>query len=455
MSTEARTPDFVQDICRTDGRRLSNDHLSSNQKFVKAVQHRETSEEMKSRALDGLEEYLWLSENTTPHTTMMLAEVEGATTAEAWREALRKVQQRYPLLSARVRKNPGVRPYFETLPDTEIPLRVIPLEEANFDALIVQELVTSFRYSDGLLARVTLCHSPARCAILLSVHHVATDGRTNVQIVEDLIAAVSGEALGDPLPLLPGIGEFLGLGEPGPYAELYSAKDLHSNFRLTLPTPRVQRQLLDANDLKALRTTARSMGTTVQGALIAAFFLAGRHSSERWRTAPVVCFSPVDLRPMLNLPGAPGALIGMHSSVMLASDHSRFWEFARELKQDIRASQTKEFTALLMNAAREVVQREGDPDDLSTIDAKGFYKHDLLISNYGDPGVRTDFGDLKLKALYPSVVTGDIDTQSISLLTVAGTLHIIHISRRPLPSLVEDACAILQDACAFAVAAAD
>jgi len=53
---------------------------------------------------------------------------------------------------------------------------------------------------------------------------------------------------------------------------------------------------------------------------------------------------------------------------------------------------------------------------------------------------------LTLKALYPSVITGDVNTQSISVLTVAGNLHITHISRQPLPSLVEDASAILLDA---------
>lgn len=160
----------------------------------------------------------------------------------------------------------------------------------------------------------------------------------------------------------------------------------------------------------------------------------------------MVCFSPIDLRPMLSLSGAAGVLISVHPSVMQPSDNLPFWEFARVLKQGMRLSQTKEITALGLNAVREVVQREGDPDDLNTIDAKGFFNHDLMISNYGHPGVRTSFGLLTLKALYPSVITGDINTQSISVLTVAGKLHITHISRQPFPSLVEDACAILLDA---------
>jgi len=414
--------------------------------------HRGPSGGKKLRILDGLEEYFWLSENTLPRTTMILAEVEGATTVEAWRNAFRRVRRRYPLLSARVRKNPGERPYFENLPDTEHPLRVMPLEGADFDSLIAQEPVISFGYADSLLARLTLCHSPESCAILFSAHHVACDGKTNVQIVEDLISAVSGEALGDPFPLLPVIGEFFGLGEPEPYLELSLAKAPSSDFRVRLPPPSVQRQCLHPKDLKTLYATARAEGTTVQGALIAAFFLAGRRSSQRWRAAPVVCFSPIDLRPMLGLSGAAGVLISVHPSVMQPSDNLPFWEFARELKQGMRASQTKAVTASGLKAVREVVHCEGDPDDLNTIDPKAFYNHDLMISNYGDPGVRTQFGHLTLKALYPSVITGDVNTQSISVLTVDGALHITHISRQPFPSHVTDACDIFLNACGLSSA---
>ena len=409
----------------------------------------------KLRTLGALEEYFWLSENTSPHTTMILAEVEGATTVESWQEALNKVQQRYPLLSARIRKNAGERPYFETLGDTPLPFRVLPLNEVNLDALIAQEPVTSFGDAHAPLGRLTLCHGPERCAVLFAGHHAACDGKTNVRIVEDLIAAVSGEVLGAPFPLLPAIEEFFGLEELGAYTERLAGKAAPSDFPLSLPIPSVERQLLHAKDLKVLQATARAEGTTVQGALIAAFFLAGRLYSRRWRTDTVACFSPIDLRPMVNRRNAAGVLIGVHPSMMQPWDDLPFWEFARQLKQDMRASQTKEFAALVFNAVRQVVQREGDPDDMNTIDTKGFYNHDLLISNYGDPGVRTNFGHLRLKALYPSVITGGIDTQTISVLTVDGKLHITHISRQPFPSLVQDAYAILMDACGVSLMTAN
>ncbi len=248
----------------------------------------------KLRVLDGLEEYLWLVENTRPRPAMMFAEVEGPTTVEVWQDALRKVQQRYPLFSARIRKNAGERPYFEALPNVPLSLRVLPLEGTDLDAQIAEEAATSFGKGEDLLVRVTLLHSKARCAILLVTHHAAYDGRTNVHVMKDLIAAASGEALGDTLPFLPEIGELFGLGEPELYTELAPVKTSDAPFHL--PKPKIQRRILRTENLKGLRACARSEGTTVQGALLAAFFLADRRSLEQWRNAPVSCVSDQQLR---------------------------------------------------------------------------------------------------------------------------------------------------------------
>lgn len=402
----------------------------------------------KLRVLEGMEECFWLLEKTFPATTMILAEVEGPSTIEAWKNALGKVQQRYPLLTARIRKNPGERPYFETSPDMQLPLHVVPLEDVDLDKFAAEEKARSFGYGDRVLARFTLCHGSQRCVILLAAHHAINDGLTNVQIVRDLIAAAAGETLGESFPVTPAIGEILELGAPGPYTELYQRKEPMDTWN-ELPALKMQRELFRAEEIKALREKASAEGSTVHGALLAAFFLAGKHGSERWRTAPVVCLSPVNLRPMLNLAETPGVLIGMHPSVMQPSDDLPFWDFARKLKEELHASQSKEVAALGVQVVRNLVKRESNPDELSTFfDPGEAIYHDLMVSNYGDPGVRTDFGSLQLKALYPSVASGRVETQTISAVTVNGAMCITLISRHPLPSLVKDACAILRDACA-------
>jgi len=419
------------------------------QGLKQAVHEHDASAGYRLRTLEGLEEFFWLSENTNPHPVVTVAEVEGATVVGEWRRALGVLLERYPLLSVRIRKEPGVRPYFETMPDAEIPLRVMPMGGTDLDSLVAEETVTSFGYGEGPLARVTLCHSDRRSAIVFSAHHAITDGKTNTRMVEDLIAAVSGEFLGSRFPVLPALGEFFGLGAPGSYVEKSAAaKAPASDVRYSLPAPRVERHRFEASDLKAVLATANEEGTTVHGALLAAFFLAGRALEERWRSSPVVCLSPIDLRPMLELYGIPGPIIGVHPSVMQPSDNLPFWEFARALKKDMLPSQTKEVMAKGVKVLRDVMALEGDPDDTKTIDPEGFFKHDLMVSNYGDPGVRTSFGRLRLRALYPSVVSGVGDTQTISMVTVGGTLYITHASRQPLRSLVADALAILRDACA-------
>jgi hypothetical protein len=102
------------------------------------VHQTEASLGKKLRSLDGLEEYFWLTENTFPRTTMILAEVQGATTVEAWRTHFVKCSSDIRSSPRGFAKSPGERPYFEALPDIQLPLRVMPLEGANLDASIAE-----------------------------------------------------------------------------------------------------------------------------------------------------------------------------------------------------------------------------------------------------------------------------------------------------------------------------
>ena len=105
------------------------------------VHQTEASLGKKLRSLDGLEEYFWLTENTFPRTTMILAEVQGATTVEAWRTHFVKCSSDIRSSPRGFAKSPGERPYFEALPDIQLPLLVMPLDGANLDASIAEEPV--------------------------------------------------------------------------------------------------------------------------------------------------------------------------------------------------------------------------------------------------------------------------------------------------------------------------
>jgi hypothetical protein len=83
------------------------------------------------RRLGSFEEYIWLLERRISRTIVLLAEVQGATTPEDWRTALNRVQARHTILSSRIRKDPGSRPYFELAQDVGLPLEVVPLDSGT------------------------------------------------------------------------------------------------------------------------------------------------------------------------------------------------------------------------------------------------------------------------------------------------------------------------------------
>ncbi|CAG4923224.1 hypothetical protein R52603_05638 [Paraburkholderia saeva] len=58
------------------------------------------------RRLGALEQLYWFYDRATPFHFVMAAEVEGQTQADAWRNALDRLQQRHPLFRASIRQGP-------------------------------------------------------------------------------------------------------------------------------------------------------------------------------------------------------------------------------------------------------------------------------------------------------------------------------------------------------------
>ena len=404
---------------------------------------------MRLGTLEGIQEFFWASEPTKSRLALVLAEVVGPATVEDWQNALRKVQERYPLLSARIGKVQGRRPYFELVRASSLTLQVAPYaENFNIDEVMSQQLAVSFGRGDGPLARVILFHSPSRSQVVLAAHHAACDGLTIVNMMQDLIAAAAGETLGTELPTLPTVGELLGLGQPPPYSALLPTPVATACPVLDFPAPAVSSQRVEADLMAKIVDRVRKERATVHGALVAAFITAGRRCCERWRTKPVVCLSPVDLRPLLELRQAAGVLTTIHPTIAMPGDLPLFWDFARRVSSEIPGSRTIEAAHGGTVAVREVVSRESDPYDPTTVDPLGFFNHDLMVSNYGASGYRTDFGSLKLTALYPSHISGGSpSTQTISAITIAGTLHVTHASRAPIQFFLRDALDLLFSFC--------
>jgi hypothetical protein len=187
--------------------------------FVPALEDAQDVNRTKLRDLDAFEEFFWLLEQSVPVFHVVVAEVKGLTTIAQWKKGLNALQMRYPLLSASIRKFPGDRPFFEKTQGMSIPFRIVPLT----DSLVLEEemedeLYKPFGDGSGPLTRATLFHARDRAVVMFATHHSSLDGKSHLLLVQDLLAAVAGEHRGEQLPILPGLGQLLGLPAPAAYA---------------------------------------------------------------------------------------------------------------------------------------------------------------------------------------------------------------------------------------------
>lgn len=387
----------------------------------------------------------WLCEHYISFCPVLLAEVEGETTVEDWQRAVGVVQARHPLLSVSIRKESGERPYFVPCPEP-IRLRVLAMTEVSSLAEAMEkEQQKPFGDGSGVLTRITLFHGKHRSAVLLAKHHATGDGKSNLLVMQDLVAAAAGKDIGPRSSPGPTGDQVLGF-EPEPYARtLGDGITFNASSELVAESSKIRlsRLQLKREETLALMQRAKAEATTVHGALVAAFVIAGRRCSEMWRKSSVSCFSSIDLRTMMNLQTTNGVLLTGHRSEVDASLSLAFWEFARWIKNDLRTSQTQEGARRALEQIRYLVSEERTPEQLQAITMSKDVSVDLAVNNYGNYNLRTDFQRLKLRSLSFAGPVAFEAIQNISAITLDEVLDLTHVSMRPFPAFLEDARDIL------------
>jgi hypothetical protein len=400
----------------------------------------------KLRELDAFEEFFWLIEQSVPVFHTIIAEVKGATTIEQWERALDAVEVRYPLLSASIRKLPGERPFFEKLPGVSMPLRIAPLT----DSLVLEEemeneLQKPFGDGSGPLTRATLFHARDRSVVMFATHHSSLDGKSHLLLVQDVLAAVAGEDLGERLEVLPGIGQLLGLPASADYVKKLAGRSVvpEDGAGVEVFRVRVQRLQLTMEETTVLLARAKKEQTTVHAALVAALTLAGKRYSDAWQVGPVRCMSPIDMRKILGLPDAAGLLISLHQGPVPTPDGASFWDIARAVREDMLPAQTADGARHILSAFSSHVAEEHNARDLYWSVLNGPMLHELMVTNYAGYRARSEYGDLRLETLFTGSCSVMPALQKVSVLTVNGRLGMTLVARDVFPTLLEDVHDIL------------
>lgn len=400
----------------------------------------------KVRPLGAYEKLFWVMDQKSALHFAIAAEIEGQASVGAWRFALDTVQQRHPNLSVRIEGNKFDNAYLEQVSNYQIPLRVVTSgsgEDWNHE--LETEMVNRFNLRQAPLVRAVLIHQPGKSIFIFVSNHSIGDGMSVALIIRDILNVVAGKTI-DYLPPICSLDELLKIN----IKAIPEQKQLGITISLD-PKPRaavkIERLLVSPEFTKELQSTTKSKNTTVHGALTAAFVLAGRRLSQEWQEQPVRILHPVSVRKMLELGDDYGLLF---NSIIVPYDPDKgtsFWELARAAKESISITKSADWNKNMVKNVSDIFNGDMELGMVENILNQAF-DHNLLLSNLTQITYDTNFGDLKLKALWgPMVLAANDGAQTVGAATTNGQLTLTLVSHKPKIRLLDMARNILVNAC--------
>jgi NRPS condensation-like uncharacterized protein len=401
------------------------------------------------RQLDSFEEHFWLMERVARRGHVLAAEISGQTKIENWHEALRELQKTYPLLQASIGKVEGERPFFYSVPERLMPLRVEPLT-SSFSVTEAIEKQLSDPFTDGEpLTRSALFHQENKCVFLIASHHASLDGKSHLFLLHDLLCLLTERASQKPQPLTPSVAELFGRDSP----EYRTTEHISAISNEAVPVHpatavHVTRTELSSAETEALVANAKLRGASVHSTVLTALALAGLRSSAAWRTEGIRCLSPVDIRPFHGLADQVGQLVVLHRCFLEELREDQFWEIAARITSSMRSSSLCNSIEHFLNQASSLVEDEHSPQTHLRLLLNSGFVHDLMLTSYGSYQVSTRFRGLQLDQVFTAGFAGGPDTQKFSTMTVNGSLGITHVAHHPFPEMLQTAKEILTAALA-------
>ena len=390
------------------------------------------------RDLGSLERWFYLMNQNRSNHYSITAEVSGSTTPAMWREALNQLQLRHPLLHVFIAEREHSQISLMRDSTQSIPLTVLERSSPQqWQDVATQDLCERFDTSKAPLIRATLLHGNDRCEIMLSVHHSIADGMSVAFLMRDLVSVVAGKTL-EPRLLPASQGSlFANLGSMQPPSSGSAASPRPVSFQVVGSShPQVDAVRFTQEETQALSEAARRQHTTLHAAIAAAVVLAGRAISPVWRQNPVRVFSPISLRDLLDVQDDCVVALSAGITAMDPSPDDDLWDLARTIKQELTPQQSKQGLAAALGFFDMATADGADSAAVSSISAEliGF---DFMLTNLGREPFHAHIGDLTIEALWGPVINqGYEGEQTISAVTINGSLCLVHTSVSPVKSLL-------------------
>ena len=397
-----------------------------------------------SRALGAFERMFWSWDQHRPNHFCVAAELEGTTTPDQWQRAMRALELRHPLLTARVVERGAGELWFEPDPAGSIPMRFVSLAASTWEAEASFELQQRFDAYIPPRCRLTLLEGGDRTIALFTAHHALLDGRRVSGLLCELLRLMAGEKLPPVPPTAPPEVVMADARQSVPVPPLPTPEKAGAFRPLSDRRARIERVVLSMTETAHLVTRCRKESTTVHGALVAAMLAAGRGASPDWLERPVRIATPVDIRPLHpSFQEAMGVYITPARMLDDSPHQAPFWELARTIKQNLTPFESQQSRLAGLNILASLAERRLGVEDAAALFSQ-LLPWDLIVTNLGRLNLATEFGALRLKAMWgPMVTAGFAGEQVLGAATLHGQLALVHTSYAPFAGLLSTAAGLL------------
>jgi hypothetical protein len=397
--------------------------------------------EISARPLGAVEKLFWLLDQNRPIHFATVALIEGMVPIDTWQDSLDELGWATPRIWSGIAAAPGEQPRFVPVTKLSIPLRRVDGSIADLAHVIQYELRAPFDAKRPPLLRAVVMEDGRRTFLVLCAHHSIADGVSLNYWMQDLLLAVTGHEVEDRIPCAS--------------VETMVAQQMHLNALPASPPPpktrppiayrnrysggpSVEFLTLDASESEGLVRLARSHGTTVHGALSAAMAAVLKHRLAPRDSGPLRIFSPIDIR--RRLLGRSEHLCLCVAGNVIEDDPAadNGWEKARHFSNALAPAKTSDHLLAnvgVLEAAMRGVSTAGEAAALfaSVLGAE------TVLTNLGRLDIRTDYGVLRLSALYgPFVSLGFDQEQCVGVCHLDGRIHLSYTSFDPRPAILQE-----------------
>ncbi len=134
-------------------------------------------------------ERMMYNDGVTPFNGLFPLRIRGVLTREQLQHALKRLQEKHPVLAAAVTVDGKGMPWFEsTVPEAAIPIRIAErCSDEMWKEETVKEWNTGFNAQNGPLIRLVWIRGTALSELLLVFHHCMCDGGSALALVKEFL----------------------------------------------------------------------------------------------------------------------------------------------------------------------------------------------------------------------------------------------------------------------------